>query len=107
MRTLLEFDEVEADSNRLSSFRFPQSFESLVDHGYGNVMLLWGAGVRGGQVYGRWPGLTSGSLVDGDLAVTTDYRTVLGEVVASRFPGASLPVVFPGFSVGSTVGVMR
>lgn len=72
------------------------------DHGYGNVMFLAGAGVRGGQYYGRWPDLTT--LTDSDLTVTTDYRTVLSEVVRSRF-SVDASRVFPGFS-GSPVGVM-
>ncbi len=87
--------------------RVEENGGSGTDHGYGNVTLLFGAGVRGGQVHGRWPGLTAGGTVDGDLAVTTDYRTVLGEVLRSRFPEASLPMVFPGFSTGPTVGAMR
>lgn len=73
------------------------------DHGYGNVMFLAGAGVRGGQYYAQWPGLTND--LDSDLLVTTDYRSVLSEVVVSRF-GASPAVVFPGF-VRGTVGVMQ
>ena len=77
------------------------------DHGHGNAMLLLGAAVRGGQVHGRWPGLSSGKLIDGDLAVTTDYPGVLSEVVKARFPEASLPTVFPGFAAGSSLGVMR
>ena len=77
------------------------------EHGHGNAMLVLGAGVRGGQVHGKWPGLSAGKLVDGDLAVTTDYRQVLGEVITSRFADASLSTVFPGFKPGSPVGVMR
>jgi uncharacterized protein (DUF1501 family) len=68
-------------------------------------MLMLGAGVRGGQVHGTWPGLGSGSLVDGDLAVTNDYRCVLAEVVASRFPTANVSTVFPGLQ-RTTIGVM-
>lgn len=77
------------------------------EHGHGNAMLVLGAGVRGGQVHGRWPGLSAGKLVDGDLAVTTDYRQVLGEVIKSRFADASLSKVFPGYKQGRPVGVMR
>lgn len=73
-----------------------------LDHGYGNVMLVAGAGVRGGAYYGRWQGLTND--LDSDVMVTTDYRSVLAEVVRSRF-GASTAAVFPGFSP-ATVGVM-
>ncbi|GGD20016.1 DUF1501 domain-containing protein [Nocardioides daphniae] len=74
-----------------------------LDHGYGTVMLLLGAGVRGGY-HGRWPGLTNSH--DSDLLVTTDYRSVLAEVVKARF-GTSTAAVFPGFTpsrVGAMVG---
>jgi len=73
-----------------------------LDHGYGNVMLVAGAGVRGGQYYGTWPGLAKTD--DADLLVTTDYRSVLAEIVSKRF-GASTATVFPRFSP-ETVGVM-
>jgi uncharacterized protein (DUF1501 family) len=73
-----------------------------LDHGYGNVMFVAGAGVKGGKVHGTWPGLTRGD--DADLLVTTDYRSVLSEVVSTRF-GASTATVFPGFTP-SPVGVM-
>ncbi len=75
------------------------------EHGYGNCMLLLGGGVKGGQVHGTWPGLRSAEMVDGDLAVNLDYRSVLAEVIAKRFPGVSIPQVFPGFS-RETVGAM-
>lgn len=66
-----------------------------VDHGYGNVSLVMGGGVNGGKVYGRWPGLGAADLRNGDLAVTTDYRTMLAELVEKRcrLDGAT---VFPG-----------
>ena len=64
-----------------------------LDHGWGNMMLVLGAGVRGGRYYGTWPGLTTGA--DGDLTVTTDYRQVLGEVVHKRFAGKDVTKVFP------------
>lgn len=72
-----------------------------LDHGYGSVMLLLGAGVRGGY-HGSWPGLERNP--DADLLVTTDYRSVLSEVVRARF-GASTATVFPGFTP-ARVGVM-
>lgn len=76
-----------------------------LDHGYGNVMLVLGAGVVGGY-HARWPGLDTGSLVDGDLAVTRDYRSVLWEIVSRRFdvPVSSL---FPGFSPEAALGIVR
>ena len=75
-----------------------------LDHGWGNTMLLMGAGVRGGRYYGTWPGLGAANLTDGDLAVTTDYRSVLAEVLAARF-NASAAQVFPGLQP-ETIGVM-
>ena len=71
------------------------------DHGYGNVMFLAGAGVRGGY-HGSWPGLAN--TYEADLTVTTDYRQVLADIVSSRF-GASVATVFPGLHWVST-GVM-
>lgn len=76
-----------------------------LDHGWGNMMLLCGGGVRGGRYYGSWPGLGSGSLVEGDLKVTTDYRQVLGEVVNRRFPDKAVSQVFPGLPY-APLGVM-
>src|SRR5581483_6909407 len=52
------------------------------DHGHANVMFVMGGPVKGGKVYGRWPGLAPEQLYEGrDLALTTDFRTVLGELV--------------------------
>ena len=73
-----------------------------LDHGYGNVMFLAGAGVIGGRYYGAWPGLSNTE--DADLLVTTDYRAVLSEVVRARFSVDSSRV-FPGF-VGAPLGVV-
>jgi len=73
------------------------------DHGYGNVMFVAGAGVKGGRYYGRWPGLQNAD--DADLVVTTDYRSVLSEVLLRRFDTTS-SAVFPGFQP-ETVGFMR
>ena len=77
-----------------------------LDHGWGNMMLLMGGGVQGGKYYASWPGLGQGKLADGDLAVTTDYRNVLGEVVSSRFPTRTATSVFPGLTY-RPIGVMR
>ena len=76
-----------------------------LDHGWGNMMLVAGGGVKGGKYYGTWPGLGDGKQVDADLQVTTDYRNVFGEVVARRFPDRSLASVFPGLSY-SPLGLM-
>lgn len=66
-----------------------------LDHGWGNAMMVIGAGVKGGY-YGRWPGLAPDKQTEGDLRVTNDYRSVLCEVVRSRL-GADTTKVFPGF----------
>jgi uncharacterized protein (DUF1501 family) len=65
-----------------------------LDHGHGNVMFVLGAGVRGGY-HGTWPGLVDS--LDADLAVTTDYRSVLAELVSRRL-NRSVATVFPGFT---------
>lgn len=68
------------------------------DHGHANVMLVAGAGVGGGKVYGDWPGLEPEQLYEGrDLALTTDYRDVVGEVLARHLGAPSLDAVFPGY----------
>jgi len=70
------------------------------DHGHGNVMFVLGGGVRGGQVYGRWPGLATEQLNEGrDLAVTTDFRQVLGELTVRTLGTRDLASVFPGSSL--------
>ena len=72
-----------------------------VDHGHGNAMLLLGGGVRGGQVYTRWPTLAPAALADGDLAATTDYRSVIGEILQQRCGFGSLEGVFPTIAPSS------
>lgn len=68
------------------------------DHGHGNVMLVMGGGVNGGKVYGDWPSLAADKLVaPGDLAVTTDFRDVLGEIVQKRLANDKLDQVFPNY----------
>ena len=68
------------------------------DHGHANVMFVFGGPVKGGKVYGRWPGLNQSQLYEGrDLALTTDFRQVIGEAVARHMGNANLNAVFPGF----------
>ncbi len=70
------------------------------DHGHGNAMMVIGGGVRGGQVYGRWPGLSVHERYEGrDLAVTTDFRNVFAEVVVRHLGLRDARPVFPGFDV--------
>jgi uncharacterized protein (DUF1501 family) len=77
------------------------------DHGHATAMLLLGGGVRGGTVYGRWPGLARERLYDGrDLAVTTDFRALFAEV-AGRHLGVSKPAaLFPGWTGAAPLGVI-
>lgn len=68
------------------------------DHGHANVMFVMGGDVKGGKVYGPWPGLDPSQLHDGrDLAVTTDFRQVLGEAVDHHLGNRAIADVFPGF----------
>jgi uncharacterized protein (DUF1501 family) len=70
------------------------------DHGHGNAMLVIGGGVRGGQVYGKWPGLAPHQQYDGrDLAVTTDFRDVFAEIVTRHLGLADASAVFPGYRI--------
>jgi len=98
------FTELGADAARVTLVTISEFGRTIsengsagAEHGYGNCMLLLGAGVKGGEVHGRWPGLDSAELVDGDLGVSLDYRSVFAEIVAKRFPDASLSQVFPDF----------
>jgi uncharacterized protein (DUF1501 family) len=76
------------------------------DHGYGNVMFVIGKNIHGGKVYGKWPGLAPEELAHpGDLAVTTDFRTVLGEIVQKRLLNDRLSDVFPGFTNSQFLGL--
>ncbi len=75
--------------------RVKENASAGTDHGHGGVMMLMGGGVKGGRVYSQWPTLERDALSDGDLAVTTDYRDVLAEVVAQRLGNPKLAEVFP------------
>ena len=78
------------------------------DHGHGDVMMVLGGSVRGGKVYGKWPGLEKEQLFEGrDLAVTTDYRDVLGELVSGHLGQKNLAQVFPGYQPGASLGLLR
>jgi uncharacterized protein (DUF1501 family) len=67
------------------------------DHGHGSVSFVLGGNVRGGAVRGRWPGLGRGDLYEGrDLAVTTDFRDLLAEILVRHRGARDLSAVFPG-----------
>ncbi len=70
------------------------------DHGHGNAMIVMGGSVRGGKVYGQWPGLAPENRYEGrDLAVTTDFRDVFAEIVVQHLGIANPSPIFPGFAI--------
>jgi uncharacterized protein (DUF1501 family) len=76
------------------------------DHGHGNAMMIIGGGVKGGKVYGRWPGLARDQRYEGrDLSITTDFRAVFSEVVNGHLGLKDTSGVFPGFSGSGRLGL--
>lgn len=78
------------------------------DHGHGNVMWVMGGRLKGGKVYGEWPGLADDQLYQNrDLAVTTDFRQVAAALLTRhlKLSDAALEQVFPGgIGAGAHVG---
>lgn len=81
------------------------------DHGHGNVMFVLGGSVNGRKVFGNWPGLSNAQLYDqADLAITTDYRTVLAEILTKRAGNPNITGangVFPGYTHPGDLGIVR
>ena len=76
------------------------------DHGHGSVSLVMGGGVRGGRVFGQWPGIEPEQLYQGrDLAITTDFRDLVGEVLVGHAGASDLDSVFPGHSRSRSLGL--
>ncbi len=70
------------------------------DHGHGSVMFALGGAVKGGKVYGKWPGLKSHQLNEGrDLAITTDFRDVFAEIAKNHLGATKLNTIFPGYQI--------
>jgi uncharacterized protein (DUF1501 family) len=68
------------------------------DHGHGSMMLVLGGSAQGGKVHGEWPGMREGQLIGpGDLAVTTDYRDVLSEILVKRLNNPATEEIFPEY----------
>ncbi|MBK6598767.1 MAG: hypothetical protein IPG25_13110 [Proteobacteria bacterium] len=59
-----------------------------------------------GKLFGQWPGLAAGQLDEGDLAITTDYRAVVTEIMTTLRPGSSATSLFPGFATPSPLGLI-
>lgn len=95
----------------LSEFgrRLTQNDSNGTDHGHGSVLFALGGRVNGGQVHGNWPGLANEQLYDrADLAVTTDYRQVLGELLLNRLKNPNLEAVLPGYAASfSPLGLFK
>ncbi len=89
--------------------RLVQNESYGTDHGHGSVMFTLGGNVNGGQVFGSWPGLNNDQLYDhADLAVTTDYRQVMSELLSKRLGNSDIESVFPGFSGSyNPLGIFR
>jgi uncharacterized protein (DUF1501 family) len=78
------------------------------DHGHGTAMLVLGGTVAGKQVAGRWPGLDQAARYEGrDVAVTTDFRDLFGEILTRHLGARDLSAVFPGYTPGKAPGVIR
>jgi uncharacterized protein (DUF1501 family) len=78
------------------------------DHGHGNAMMILGGSVKGGRVYGRWPGLERDQLWQGrDLAITTDFRDVFAECVTGHLGARDISRIFPGYTYKQPLGLLR
>jgi uncharacterized protein (DUF1501 family) len=86
---------------------FKQNASRGTDHGHGNIILVVGGKVNGGQVFGAWPGLGPDQLYDRrDLNITTDYRRVLSEILIRRMGNANLGHIFPGYTGYQPMGLV-
>lgn len=87
---------------------FSQNASRGTDHGHGNVMIVMGGTVKGGKVYGEWPGLATEQLYDRrDLQITTDYRRVLSEILIRRLGNPNLGTIFPNYSGYAPLGILQ
>jgi uncharacterized protein (DUF1501 family) len=87
--------------------RFKQNANLGTDHGHGGVMFVLGGSVNGNQVFGQWPGLRNDQLYDrADLAITTDYRRILSEILIRRFANPYLGIIFPEYEDYEPIGVV-
>ena len=86
--------------------RLQQNTNNGTDHGSASGMLVLSGNVNGGKIYGDWPGLAPTELNNGDLAVTTDYRQVLSEILVKRHGETNLDAVFPTVQY-APLGIMK
>jgi uncharacterized protein (DUF1501 family) len=86
--------------------RLKENFSRGTDHGHGGVAFVIGNHVAGGKVLGKWPGLETGALYQrADLAVTTDYRSLMAEVLMHSQKFSRVSDAFPGFKPGKSIGL--
>lgn len=79
------------------------------DHGHGNVMWILGGGIKGGKVYGQWPGLSDSQLYEKrDLAITTDFRDVIATLLQChlQLDEEKIGRVFPQYAANQKIGVV-
>ena len=75
------------------------------DHGHGGVAMVLGGNIKGGKMYGKWPGLATHQLDNGvDLNITTDYRSIFSEILVQKLKTQRLDYIFPGFNHANTLG---
>ncbi len=86
--------------------RVEENASGGTDHGSASVMFALGGSVNGGKIYGKWPGLKPADLHAGDLAVTTDYRQVLQEILVKRRGETTPKAVFPTLAY-DPIGIVR
>ena len=85
-----------------------QEYSGGTDHDHGGAMLVLGGAVKGGNIYGKWPGLATEQLDNQvDLAVTNDYHTILSEIAMHRMGITVSNLVFPKFTNYSPLGIMH
>ena len=70
------------------------------DHGHAGLTLVSAPRVLGGRLHGTWPGLSSDKLDNAvDLAMTTDIRSILAELMTGPLATPAAPAVsFPNFT---------
>ena len=100
-----ELGEVYKDTNIVVISEFGRTVKENgnggTDHGHGNVMWLLGGNIRGGKIYGDFPGLSNNQLHQGrDLAITTDFRDVISTVLQShmKLDKAKISQIFPNYN---------
>src|SRR5262249_62198123 len=77
------------------------------DHGHASCLFVLGGNVKGGRVYGRWPGLAPEQLYEGrDLALTTDFRNVFSEILVKHMRSRDAARVFPSFTPTNSLNIL-